>query len=147
MNIGALLASGDYVSLTQGHFQALVQSDGGELKACHKLTSMHADLPDQAKMNVRIAAQTLSHTTAAAMVFNNPKLKPQAEVIQLINDVSILLINFMIFSINIKNLITNFLVVRCSQLFNEIQQVPYWLWIWGSPRSTKCSPSQDGSLC
>lgn len=69
----------------------ILEKDNGELKVCFKMNRVHVDLPEGAKTNVRIAAQTLSHSVACAMEYIDSSKKQQAEVIQTVNDVRMIL--------------------------------------------------------
>ncbi len=54
-----------------------------------KLKPLHIKLEAGANTNVRIAAQTLSASSAAALRFLDPNLSPQADIIDAVNNVSL----------------------------------------------------------
>jgi len=79
---GLTFANG--VEVTKRDLEDILSKDKSELKICHKLTQHHLDLKGSARQNVRLAAQTLSHTTATALkCFGKEK---QAELIETINN-------------------------------------------------------------
>ena len=90
-NINFLLESGDYVALGKSHFQELLDKDNGEFKIHWKLKPSHLNVENSGKCSVRVAAQTMSDSSACAMEFIRPDWASQAAVIRAINDVSVLL--------------------------------------------------------
>ena len=89
-NVNYKLEVGDVVELGKQTFQAILEVDGpNEFKIHHKLKESHLDVSASARCNVRVAAQTLSASTAAALRYLGPQYEPQAKAIQIVNDVSI----------------------------------------------------------
>ena len=86
--IGLLVEAGDWFPLNRGTFDKILKSDNGELKLNHKLTPMHINMPTGARTNVRMAAQTLSRTTAVTLQYLDPELALQAEALMTVNNVS-----------------------------------------------------------
>ena len=85
--IEMLVNAGEWFPLNIGTFELILTSDNGELKLNHKLKPMHLNMPTGARTNVRLAAQTLSRTTALSLQYLHPELAPQAEAIITTNDV------------------------------------------------------------
>ena len=85
--IEMLVNAGEWFPLNIGTFELILTSDNGELKLNHKLKPMHLNMPTGARTNVRLAAQTLSRTTALSLQYLHPELAPQAEAIITLNDV------------------------------------------------------------
>ena len=67
-------------------FVEILESDCGELKVQHSLTEAHIDIT-HSKTNVRVAAQTFSTKTAAAMEFLTPHKKQKAEAVRVVNSI------------------------------------------------------------
>ena len=88
-NFDALKSCGDWIPLNKSHFEQILQEDKGEYKVHWKLKPLHIKLEAGAKTNVRIAAQTLSASSAAAWRFLDPNLSPQADIIDAVNNVSL----------------------------------------------------------
>lgn len=82
----ALKTSGEWFPLNKTHFTRILDADRGEFKIHHKLQPLHVNLEAGAKTNVRIAAQTFSASSAAALRYLH--LKPQADVVEAVNNVS-----------------------------------------------------------
>ena len=87
-NIDELVARGDYIPLNKSHFQSILDEDVGEFKIHWALTDAHLNPDSTAKCSVRMAAQTLSSSSAAAMAFLHPEWKTQAEITLAFNNVS-----------------------------------------------------------
>ena len=87
--IDMLVEAGEWFPLNRGTFDNILKSDNGELKLHHKLTPMHINMPTGARTNVRMAAQTLSRSTAVTLQYLHPDLDPQALAIMTVNNVSI----------------------------------------------------------
>ena len=85
--LNELVKTGKWVFLSRNDFTEILNADSGELKVQHSLTNVHVDV-NFSKTNVRIAAQTFSTKTAAAMEFLTPHKKHLAEAIRVTNDVS-----------------------------------------------------------
>ena len=89
-NVNYKLEVGDVVKLGKHTLQAILDVDGpNEFKIQHKLKPSHLTVSASDRTNVRVAAQTLSASTAAALRYLGPQYEPQAMAIQIINDVSI----------------------------------------------------------
>ena len=88
-NAQFLLDSGDYFPLIRSHFEEILTRDSGEFKIHWKLKKGHLDLEQGNKMNVRLAAQTFSSSTAAAMRFLRYDWHHQAEAVEVPNDVRV----------------------------------------------------------
>ena len=99
-NFEALKSCGDWVPLNKSHFHRILDADAGEFQIHWKLKPLHVLLEAGAKTNVRIAAQTCSASTAAAMRYLDSELKQQADIIQVVNDVSKHVFKKKFFSLN-----------------------------------------------
>ena len=82
-----LLDCGDYVKLGKDHFQLILDSDQAEFKIHHKLTPAHLEVANSGKCSVRMAAQVMSASSAAAIEFLQPEWKSQATAIVTVNNV------------------------------------------------------------
>lgn len=85
-NIDMLLDCGDYVKLGKDNFQLILDSDQAEFKIHHKLTPAHLEVANSGKCSVRMAAQVMSASSAAAMEFLRPDWKPQATAVMTVNN-------------------------------------------------------------
>ena len=65
--------------------EQILLKDQSELKICHKLSVRHLDVRNSGRQNVRMAAQLLSGTTAAAIEYFFPERKGAAQHISAIN--------------------------------------------------------------
>ena len=88
-NFDMLKSCGDYFRIDVSHFKSILEADSGEFKIHWKLKNGHINMEEGKKMNVRIAAQTLSATSAAALKFIRPECGKQATVILTANNVRI----------------------------------------------------------
>ena len=69
-------------------FENILSKDNGELRIAHSLSRAHVDLHAGAKTSVRLAAQTFSLKTAAAIEYLDASKTPHASVVRAVNDVS-----------------------------------------------------------
>ena len=83
-----LVEAGEWFPLNREHFKQIIEGDNGKLRLNHKLKNIHVDMPTGARTNVRLAAQTLSRSTALALEYLFPECQPQAEVIKVLDNVS-----------------------------------------------------------
>ena len=86
--LDVLLETGDYIELNRSHFKSVLELDSGEFKMNWKLKPAHLNLDSAGKCSVRIAAQTMSASTAAALRVLRPECAAQAAIIDVYNDVS-----------------------------------------------------------
>ena len=77
-NIHELLKSGDWVEWGKPHFQEILNADSAEFKINWKLKEHHLEATQAARCSVRVAAQTMSALTAAAMTFLKPEWSCQS---------------------------------------------------------------------
>ena len=87
VNIHRLLQDGDYVQLGRKNFEEIVMADKAEFKIHHKLKASHLEVTQGARCSVRVAAQTMSASSAAAMTYLRPDWATQAGVVQTTIDV------------------------------------------------------------
>ena len=87
INIHRLLQDGDYVKLGRYNFNEIVMADTAEFKIHHKLKPSHLEATQAARCSVRVAAQMMSASLAAAMAYLRPDWATQAAAVQTTNDV------------------------------------------------------------
>ena len=109
-----LVRTGKWLYLSKRDFEEILESDCGELKVQHSLTEAHIDIR-HSKTNVRVAAQTFSTKTAAAMEFLTPHKKPKAEAVRVVNNVSILFCKIRILLLLIQFIHSCFYQPLCPQ--------------------------------
>ena len=109
-----LVRTGEWLYLSKRDFEQILESDCGELKVQHSLTEAHIDIA-HSKTNVRVAAQTFSTKTAAAMEFLTPHKKPKAEAIRVVN--------------NVSNVYMNHYVRKVKSFFSSHEHILYFLFL------------------